>query len=532
MGTAIKDKPHTTPLAGTEAFPLSPDGYALTSDLINTLGLPVFNVKSAAYGAIGNGIADDTTAIQSAITACGAAGGGIVLLPAGTYLISTGLTITTAATILSGIAEGATTLYTTSSIDMITITGPAVPAVAGGVMNMTITANGTKASFAVVVGLSFEPILENLMIHHFAGTGAGPSASFGVSVGNCSNLKARGISMSDGGYLLGTGNASVYFSDCWSVLAPTYAWYVAGHDVFLDYCEGDDTTYGLYITSAIGDIRATQFVADGISVAGFYVEANATNRQVNIDGGWVAGNGAGIVVHNSANVNISGVTVNGVASSAFTTCALFDTCTNCSLIGCTFVGAASTAVIEVTASEECTIVGNAFQGYAPDAATTACGILVTGSSSNITVIANVLGGTDITITNGIQVASGCSKVIISGNVIKASVITNGIVIASGLTGIVCNGNPAYSSAVTAPSVTSGSAFTPSATADSMLYLTYATAGSVTSVTMGPSTGAENTVYGQSIVGVTGFSQSLRVPIGWKVVVTTVTATIAASVVTL
>lgn len=42
----------------------------------------------SAYGAKGNGVHDDTTAIQSALTACHNAGGGTVFFPTGTYLIT------------------------------------------------------------------------------------------------------------------------------------------------------------------------------------------------------------------------------------------------------------------------------------------------------------------------------------------------------------------------------------------------------------------------------------------------------------
>ena len=49
------------------------------------LALPVFNVK--AYGAVGNGVHNDTSAINKAIAAAnGASGGGIVEVPSGTYL--------------------------------------------------------------------------------------------------------------------------------------------------------------------------------------------------------------------------------------------------------------------------------------------------------------------------------------------------------------------------------------------------------------------------------------------------------------
>jgi hypothetical protein len=49
---------------------------------------PVYNVKNAPYNAVGDGIADDRTAIQAAIDAANAAGGGTVYLPNGTYRVT------------------------------------------------------------------------------------------------------------------------------------------------------------------------------------------------------------------------------------------------------------------------------------------------------------------------------------------------------------------------------------------------------------------------------------------------------------
>lgn len=46
---------------------------------------PWFNVMDPAYGAVGNGVIDDMAAINAAILACNAAGGGRVYVPPGTY---------------------------------------------------------------------------------------------------------------------------------------------------------------------------------------------------------------------------------------------------------------------------------------------------------------------------------------------------------------------------------------------------------------------------------------------------------------
>jgi polygalacturonase len=61
--------------------------------------LTVYSVKTD-YSAAGNGSTNDATAIQNALTAAGAAGGGIVYLPPGTYLVNKYLLIPSNVTLL------------------------------------------------------------------------------------------------------------------------------------------------------------------------------------------------------------------------------------------------------------------------------------------------------------------------------------------------------------------------------------------------------------------------------------------------
>lgn len=79
-----------------------------------TWGTIIYNVKDPQYGAKGNGVTDDTQAIQKAINAASTAGGGTVVLPVGTYKISSTILITQPVMIL-GSGKGDNTPNTNGS---------------------------------------------------------------------------------------------------------------------------------------------------------------------------------------------------------------------------------------------------------------------------------------------------------------------------------------------------------------------------------------------------------------------------------
>lgn len=64
-----------------------------------------YNVKSASYGAVGDGTTDDYAACAAAITAASNAGGGIVVFPPGTYRITQTLTVPYTVSVLGCGAE-------------------------------------------------------------------------------------------------------------------------------------------------------------------------------------------------------------------------------------------------------------------------------------------------------------------------------------------------------------------------------------------------------------------------------------------
>jgi len=80
-----------------------------------------YNVKSPAYGAVGDGVTDDTTAIQAAIDAAETAGGGIVFLPEGSYLVTSGLTLPSEVSLWGSGGEASVVGYSATTGSALTV---------------------------------------------------------------------------------------------------------------------------------------------------------------------------------------------------------------------------------------------------------------------------------------------------------------------------------------------------------------------------------------------------------------------------
>jgi hypothetical protein len=120
-------------------------------------GVNQFNVKD--YGAIGNGVANDVTAIQNAINAASPTGG-IVFFPPGDYLINsgTGLTIGTAAVMLMGAGAEASSLVVGGSF--------------AGTSLLSFTANDCAVRDISVDGANQSSTTSNPVAHAVTVTGA------------------------------------------------------------------------------------------------------------------------------------------------------------------------------------------------------------------------------------------------------------------------------------------------------------------------------------------------------------------------
>lgn len=105
-------------------------------------GLQAFGLNVVDYGATGDGVTDDTLAIQAAIDIVHAAGGGRVYIPRGTYKITSSLLIYPN-TIVSGSGWG-TTLQSSVANPMIYFIGSGFHGVAEGVGLENLRIDGTS----------------------------------------------------------------------------------------------------------------------------------------------------------------------------------------------------------------------------------------------------------------------------------------------------------------------------------------------------------------------------------------------------
>lgn len=128
--------------AGTSGFNVLVGGSAKTLQSALAGSALYFNVKDTAYGAVGDGATDDTSAIQAAITAANAAGGGTVFFPSGSYRHTSALSLPPAVSLL-GVGPQGSALQ----IDHATAN--------------SITASSAGTYQGLVAGLRIEPLQNN-----------------------------------------------------------------------------------------------------------------------------------------------------------------------------------------------------------------------------------------------------------------------------------------------------------------------------------------------------------------------------------
>lgn len=271
-----------------------------------------------AYGALGDGIHNDTVSIQNAINAAHTAGGGIVFFPTGTYLIDHALTLYTGIDILGSGSE-ATLINQTShteaglyamdaasiNVESILIEGPSTGSGVG--INFAWTAAGN------VPFLNFKDV----WVRNFGGDG------IALETPIVSHFD-RVISQGNGGYGFNLYHAgtSCTFTSCWARdnAQAGYHFYQSVY-MALTACAADGNGIGYLVESAqsIGffSCGAENQVVNGVTWDGTAFKIS-NSSVVGIYDAWVTGNNAvGIWITNgSIATEIFGAADNSPAGGA------------------------------------------------------------------------------------------------------------------------------------------------------------------------------------------------------------------------
>ncbi len=152
---------HGLVAAGIGGMMASQSGIAEAACSVTLAPLPFLNVKS--YGAVGNGTTNDTAAFQCAVDAAAAAGGGVILVPAGNYLISGTIYVASHGITIQGMGSHTSVLVVPSNTtqDMIRYTH----SLSCSIKNLTIQTNGPAASAGRAIHCYISDVLiENLWI--------------------------------------------------------------------------------------------------------------------------------------------------------------------------------------------------------------------------------------------------------------------------------------------------------------------------------------------------------------------------------
>ena len=335
---------------------LKSDGTSQTMTKVNlrSFNTGIFNVKD--YGAAGDGSSNDTLAIQSAIDAAQDASGGVVYFPAGTYSVTSQLTI----------AKRSGTLPQSSVV--LSIVGEGAPftivqwdGTAGTCLKLEGDASGNNNSFLMsdiafknngtgTIGLdlnfaTFSPTLERVQVWQFSDKnydlenfengamyqcraelgeidGDGKTSKYGIYLNNANGILLSGVQVHGEGSRNGTdGSYGIYAIDCDSIVGENVIIEGGGTgasptNLDVGYCDAG----GLTSTRGHGGNKLHAYI-ERVS-RGVYLQGNSTRPARNYQlTGRISGNidTACIALDYADNVSISQMHLQANSASYVTT---------------------------------------------------------------------------------------------------------------------------------------------------------------------------------------------------------------------
>lgn len=392
--------------------PIQGNGYQVWTARYGTV-----NVKD--FGAHGDGVHDDTAAIQAAIDAAGTAGGGTVLLPQGTYSISQSLTIPYNAVTLAGPGMFSANIRVAGSFDAIVVSNSSTGT---RITSLSITSSVTQTAGAGIRADStgnavYTTLIDNVYFATYNGIELYNTNT--TTILHCRmNCDNYGLYCGNGCRIVRFtnaevgGNAAGVFLDggCQSIKLLQLEMFSNAHAVVLDTPNGGSAPNYVYMY----DVEANP----GSDVVGpyFYInnagEVHLTEcwsdaaQAIQINGGTVTilggryGNGGppAIGIAGGESTTIVGASIAGVPNEG--AAIVITGGGNVRVIGCIFGLFGDALAYAVTVSDT----------YTGD-----YGVQAGGTTGNILISGNSLGPTVYQIGNGYDIQCAAGLVTITDN---------------------------------------------------------------------------------------------------------------------
>lgn len=395
------------------------------------------------FGAVGDGVTDDTADIQAAITAANASGGSVVFLPAGTYQLSSRLNLASNVQLV-GAGMGITILRmaATSTADSV-IYGTGLSNVR--VADLSVDVNGSaRSAYAgtmsgVLISISTNVTLFNIEVYGALGSTA-PASAFAVALAQVTRGLIFGCVARDSGTASRAADAFYCGPNEQTLIEGCVALNCTDSGFVLESCNASGivgcTSKGCRVGAAIsaafnGDCYGNYI--DGLTVydwdstvsGGLYVRTTGTGslydtKISNVIMRRISGAGPAVQIYNVSastavieNVTLSNVTVHGAGTQGFLVsgasgrptryvvlngCQVFgtvgasavqiqSTCADVRVMSCVLSYAASAASIGVLITngvrcsvESCRILG--------DSTNVTYGVFFSGTNTNCAVVSS------------------------------------------------------------------------------------------------------------------------------------------------
>jgi parallel beta-helix repeat protein len=425
------------------------------------------------FGAVGDGVTDDTAAIQAAVNAARS-----VFIPYGTYIISTAIVLNQNYSALIGdsrlpmlkipaangpavkiIAPAGATYNEFSRIENLILWCNGIPPYSstpnssncGLAIDGTASSNGQAVQRAFVRNLrilgfscgvhlanNVNTLLERIFIEHHTdwSSQTGYTAS-NLYVGVNFDLTPEGSGASPQG---SAELVQVVVNVNSNPSASTSMGFrIAGadpRDIFFDRCETLGGNYGWYIVPTTSnynlDLHIRRPIIDAVKNFGIYIKDWTGYGALSIDGGYIVKSsnvtGAAIWIENSTGISVNGIQALGVSLNTSNDEGFrIKNSRLCTVNGSTIMNC--TYGVSLEGSSSCTISGNvvgAGTGTFESAPTFDTAIRLFSTSTANVVQGNAISGASATYkySYGVLVDSGSSSNVISSNAVNATTVTN------------------------------------------------------------------------------------------------------------